>query len=178
MSRVGKVPIPIPPGVTVTITSSKIAVKGKLGSLERELHPAVLVTQEDGRIQVQRKSEDRRDRALHGLTRALIYNMVKGVSEGFRKTLEIVGVGYKVELKDKALLFSLGYSHPILLLPPPGVTFEVEKPTLFHVIGADKELVGQVAAKARSLRKPDPYKGKGVRYGGEVIRLKAGKTSK
>jgi large subunit ribosomal protein L6 len=162
----------------VTLTGSKIAVKGKLGTLERELHPAVAVKQEDGQILVQRQSEDRRDRALHGLTRALIHNMVKGVSEGFRKTLEIVGVGYKVELKDKALLFSLGYSHPILLQPPPGVTFEVEKPTLFHVIGADKELVGQVAAKARSLRKPDPYKGKGVRYGGEVIRLKAGKTSK
>jgi large subunit ribosomal protein L6 len=133
---------------------------------------------EDGRIQVARHTDSRQDRALHGLTRALLANMVNGVNQGFRRSLEIVGVGYKVEIREKNLLFTLGYSHPVMLMPPPGITFEVEKPTLFHIVGPDKELVGQTAAQARALRPPDPYKGKGVRYAGELIRLKAGKTSK
>lgn len=132
----------------------------------------------DSHIKVTRPSDDRRHRALHGLTRALLANMVKGVSQGYRKSLEIVGVGYRVESRGKSLQFTLGYSHPVVMIPPPGIVFEVEKPNLFHVSGPDRELVGQVAAKARSLRSPDPYKGKGVRYLGEWIRLKAGKTSK
>lgn len=178
MSRVGKQPIPIPSGVTVDLKQSLISVKGPKGSLERTLHPEMTVAINENQIEVTRPSDSRRHRALHGLTRALIANMVNGVTDGFRKSLEIVGVGYKVELKGEALLFTLGYSHPILLHAPPGVDLEVEKPTLFHVSGPDRELVGQVAAAARSFRPPDPYKGKGVRYVGEHVRRKAGKTSK
>jgi len=178
VSRVGKQPIPIPSGVTVTLDKQKITLKGPKGSLEREIRPEIEVKVVDDQIEVSRQNDERLQRALHGLTRALIANMVKGVHEGFRKSLEIVGVGYKVELKGNALMFTLGYSHSILLKAPPSVTFEVEKPTLFHVDGIDRELVGQVAAAARAFRKPDPYKGKGVRYLGEHIRRKAGKTAK
>lgn len=178
MSRVGKKPIAIPSNVTVQLEDRKISVKGPKGSLNREIHPEIQVKVEDNQIHVSRTSDSRKHRALHGLTRALLANMVTGVTVGYRKSLEIVGVGYKVELKGNSLQFSLGYSHPIVLRPPPGVIMEVEKPTLFHISGIDRELVGHVAAAARFLRKPDPYKGKGVRYLGEHIRRKAGKTSK
>jgi large subunit ribosomal protein L6 len=178
VSRIGKVPIPIPSGVTVTIEGKRIHAKGPKGSLHRDVHPKVNVNLVEGHIQVQRNSDEALDRALHGLTRALLANLVHGVSQGYRKSMEIVGVGYKVELRDKSLVFTIGYSHPVMLMPPPGVAFEVEKPTLFHINGMDKELVGQIAAKARAIRPPDAYKGKGIRYAGEHIRLKAGKTSK
>ncbi|TKJ40413.1 50S ribosomal protein L6 [candidate division LCP-89 bacterium B3_LCP] len=178
MSRVGKQPIPIPSGVTVDLKKNNISVKGPKGNLDRELHPEISVELIEDVIQVNRSSDSRRHRALHGLSRALIANMVAGVTEGFRKSLEIVGVGYKVELKGSSLLFTLGFSHPVLLHAPQGITLEVEKPTLFHVSGIDRELVGQVAATARSLKPPDPYKGKGVRYVNEYVRRKAGKTSK
>jgi large subunit ribosomal protein L6 len=164
--------------VAVTLDGNKITVKGPKGTLGRQVHPAIAVKVEEGHILISRKSDERQDRALHGLTRALVANMVKGVAEGYRTSMEIVGVGYKVEPRDKSLQFSLGFSHPVLLQPPPGITFEIEKPTIFHIVGTDKELVGQMAAKARGIRPPDAYKGKGVRYAGETIRLKAGKTSK
>lgn len=179
MSRIGKQPITIPKGVTVNVDGRKITVQGpKKAILERLVHPAIEVKMTDGQIQVLRRTDTRQDRALHGLTRALIANMIKGVNQGYRKSLEIVGVGYKVEMRDKSMLFTVGFSHPVLLQPPPGITFEVEKPTLFHISGADKEWVGQMAAKARAIRPPDAYKGKGIRYSGEYVRLKAGKTSK
>ena len=164
--------------MTVTIDKNKITIAGPKGTLEREVRPEIEVKIADDRIEVSRQSDDRQHRAFHGLTRALLANMVEGVSKGFRKSLEIVGVGYKVELRGNSMMFTLGYSHTILLQAPPNVTFEVEKPTLFHISGIDKELVGQVTAAARALRKPDPYKGKGVRYVGEYIRRKAGKTAK
>jgi large subunit ribosomal protein L6 len=164
--------------VTVSLEGKKVTIKGPKGTLVREIHDAVDVKVEDGHILVARRNDERQNRALHGLTRALLANMVKGVHEGYRQSLEIVGVGYKVEPRDKSLLFSLGFSHPIMLMPPPGITFEIEKPTIFHIAGSDKELVGQMAAKARALRPPDVYKGKGVRYAGETVKLKAGKTSK
>ncbi len=178
MSRIGRLPVPIPAGVQVTLEGNALTVKGPKGTLKRQIHPALDVRVEDGNVLVQRRSDERQDRALHGLSRALIANMVEGASKGYRKSMEIVGVGFKVEMRDKNLLFTIGYSHPVLLQAPPGVIFEVEKPTLFHVVGADNELVGQTAAQARALRPPDAYKGKGVRYAGEHIRLKAGKTSK
>jgi len=178
VSRIGKQPISIPSGVSVSVAENKVTVKGPKGSLQRTVHPAIEVKVSDAQIEVLRHSDARQHRALHGLTRALIANMVTGVSEGYHKSLEIMGVGYKVELRGKSLHFTLGFSHSIMMIPPPGITFEVEKPNLFHVSGSDRELVGQVAAKARSLRPPDPYKGKGIRYAGEWVRLKAGKTSK
>jgi large subunit ribosomal protein L6 len=178
VSRVGKLPIPIPSDVTVTIDQKTLTVKGPKGTLVRQIHPDISVDLTDGTIVVTRPSDARSHRALHGMTRAILANMVNGVHTGFRKTMEIVGVGYKVEARGKGIQFSLGYSHPIFLVPPPGITFEVEKPTLFHISGFDRELVGQIAAKARFLRPPDPYKGKGVKYIDEIIRRKAGKTSK
>lgn len=178
MSRIGKQPIPIPDKVTVDLQEHHIKVKGPKGELERNLHPEMTVKIEENEIQVTRPSDAKRHRALHGLTRALVANMVTGVSEGFKRSLEISGVGYRVEQRGQALMFTLGFSHPIMLQAPPTVTFEVESPTLFHVIGIDKELVGQVAAAARALRPPDPYKAKGVKYAGEQIRRKAGKTAK
>ena len=179
MSRIGKQPIKIPKGTTVVLEGQKITVKGpKNVSLERIIHPAIEVQAVDGQIRLTRHSDARQDRALHGLSRALVANMIHGVNQGYRKSMEIVGVGYKTELRDKSLLFTLGFSHQVLLQPPPGIAFEVEKPTLFHISGADKELVGQVAAKARAIKPPDAYKGKGVRFLNEYIRLKAGKTAK
>jgi len=179
VSRIGKQPITIPKGVTVTLEGQKLTVQGpKKTTLERLIHPAIEVKVTEGHVEVLRRSDTRQDRALHGLTRALIANMVHGVTQGYRKSLEIVGIGYKVEMRDKSLLFILGFSHQILMQAPPGITFEVEKPTLFHISGADKELVGQVAAKARTIRPPDAYKGKGIRYADEVVHLKAGKTAK
>jgi large subunit ribosomal protein L6 len=178
VSRIGKLPISIPSGVTVSLAGKKVTIQGPKGTLVREVHAAVDVKVEADHVLVTRRSDERQDRALHGLTRALLANMVKGVHEGYRRSMEIVGVGYKVEVRDKSMLFSLGFSHPVMLMPPPGITFEIEKPTIFHISGSDKELVGQMAAKARALRPPDAYKGKGVRYAGETIKLKAGKTSK
>ena len=178
MSRIGRLPIPVPSGVTVTLDGPSITVTGPKGELHRNLHPDMLVAQEDGRIVVTRPDEDKFHRELHGLTRTLVANMVEGVSNGYRKGLEITGVGYRVALTGPKLVLSLGYSHPIEIEPPAGISFEVENPTRLSVVGIDKELVGQIAARVRATRKPEPYKGKGVRYAGEVVRRKAGKAGK
>ena len=176
MSRIGKKPIVIK-DVTVTKTGDIIKVKGKLGELRMKVHPNITVDVTKEEIVVKRPDDQKENRALHGLTRALIANMVKGVTEGYTKSLEIVGVGYKAEQKGEAVLFSLGYSHPILFMPPVGIKIEVPVPTQLKISGFDKELVGMIAAKVRSFRKPEPYKGKGVKYSGEVIVRKAGKTA-
>ncbi len=176
MSRIGKKPIVIK-DVTVTKTGDIIKVKGKLGELQMKVHPNITVDVTKEEIVVKRPDDQKENRALHGLTRALIANMVKGVTEGYTKSLEIVGVGYKAEQKGEAVLFSLGYSHPILFMPPVGIKIEVPVPTQLKISGFDKELVGMIAAKVRSFRKPEPYKGKGVKYSGEVIVRKAGKTA-
>jgi large subunit ribosomal protein L6 len=176
VSRIGKKPIVIK-DVTVTKTGDIIKVKGKLGELQMKVHPNITVDVTKEEIVVKRPDDQKENRALHGLTRALIANMVKGVTEGYTKSLEIVGVGYKAEQKGEAVLFSLGYSHPILFMPPVGIKIEVPVPTQLKISGFDKELVGMIAAKVRSFRKPEPYKGKGVKYSGEVIVRKAGKTA-
>ncbi|VAX17817.1 LSU ribosomal protein L6p (L9e) [hydrothermal vent metagenome] len=176
MSRIGKQPIVVPSGVEIKINGSTVWVKGKLGVLERTFTPAMSMKMDDGKINVSRPDDSRQNRALHGLTRSLISNMVIGVSEGFKKQLKIEGVGYRVMKKGKTLEFSLGYSHPIKLNPPDGIDFEVEGTTGLTVLGIDKALVGQVAANIRKYRKPEPYKGKGIRYLGEHVRRKAGKT--
>jgi large subunit ribosomal protein L6 len=178
MSRIGRLPIPVPSGVTVTLEGPSITVKGPKGQLHRDLHPDMLVEQQDGQIVVTRPDEDKFHRQLHGLTRTLVANMVEGVTNGYRKGIEITGVGYRAQKVGTKLQLNLGYSHPIEIDPPAGVTFELENPTRLAVVGIDKELVGQVAAKVRSTRKPEPYKGKGVRYAGEQIRRKAGKAGK
>lgn len=177
MSRVGKNPIPVPKGVTVKIDGSKVTVKGPKGEMSRSFSPDVAIVMEDGHLVVRRESDIGRVRALHGLTRALIANMVTGTSTGFRRALEMVGVGYKAELMGKRLNLTVGYSHPILITPPPGIAFVVENPTKFAIEGINKELVGEMAARVRKLRPPEPYKGKGIRYEGEQIRRKAGKTA-
>ena len=177
MSRIGKKPIDLPDGVEVKISGNNVSVKGKLGTLERDLHPNMAIAQEDGKLLVKRPDDARENRALHGLTRALLNNMVLGVSEGFSKTLLIEGVGYRVMIKGKGLEFALGYSHSIKMEPPEGITFESPKPTELTIKGQDKAVVGQVAANIRALRKPEPYKGKGIRYSDERIRRKAGKTA-
>jgi len=176
MSRIGQKPIPIPAGVTVAIEGNVVTVKGPKGELRRSVHPEMVVQLKDGTLSVSRPSDEPRYRALHGLTRALLANMVEGVVQGYRKQLEITGVGYKAEPRPYGLVFSLGYSHPIEFKAPPGIKLSAPQPTQVVVEGADKELVGQVAAEIRSLRKPEPYKGKGIRYAGEVIRRKAGKA--
>jgi len=176
VSRIGKKPIVIK-DLTVTKTGDIIKVKGKLGELQMKVHPNITVDVTKEEIVVKRPDDQKENRALHGLTRALIANMVKGVTEGYTKSLEIVGVGYKAEQKGEAVLFSLGYSHPILFMPPVGIKIEVPVPTQLKISGFDKELVGMIAAKVRSFRKPEPYKGKGVKYSGEVIVRKAGKTA-
>ncbi len=176
MSRVGKKPIDVK-GVELTQTGNTIKVKGKFGELEKSFHPNMSIKVDNGELVVERPNDQRENRALHGLTRALINNMVQGVSEGFSKTLDIVGVGYKAELKGKNLLLIIGYSHPIYFIPPDEVTLEIPSPTRIKVSGCDKELVGQVAAKIRSFRKPEPYKGKGIKYSDEIIIRKAGKTA-
>jgi large subunit ribosomal protein L6 len=178
MSRIGRLPIPIPPGVEVVIEGHRITVRGPKGELARDLHPAMLVRRTDGTLVVERPSDEKLHRALHGLTRTLVANMVEGVTNGYRKALEITGVGYRAALVGRKLQLSLGYSHPVEIEPPDGISFEVENPTRLAVVGIDKELVGQVAARVRATRKPEPYKGKGVRYAGEVIRRKAGKAGK
>jgi large subunit ribosomal protein L6 len=178
MSRIGRLPITVPSGVDVTIDGRTVTVKGPKGTLSRALHPDMTVSREDGTIVVTRPTEQKTHKQLHGLTRTLVNNMVVGVTDGYRKGLEITGVGYRAALNGKKLQLNLGYSHQIEIEPPDGISFEVENPTRLAVIGIDKELVGQVAAKVRSTRKPEPYKGKGVRYAGEYIRRKAGKAGK
>ena len=179
MSRIGKQPVAIPAGVDVTIDGQKVSVKGPKGTLELAVAEPISVSRnDDGAVVVARPDDERRNRSLHGLSRTLIANMVTGVTTGFSKTLEIVGVGYRVAAKGRDLEFSLGFSHPVVVTPPEGITFRVEAPTRFVVEGIDKQLVGETAARIRKLRKPDPYKAKGVRYQGEVIRRKVGKAGK
>ncbi|VAX15525.1 LSU ribosomal protein L6p (L9e) [hydrothermal vent metagenome] len=177
MSRIGRSPIDIPQGVDVKIDGSAVTVKGKLGQLRKSFNDGMKITVEEGKVLVKRADDTRQNRSLHGLTRSLISNMVTGVSKGFFKTLLIEGVGYKVMSKGKGLEFALGYSHAITLSPPDGISFKTAKPTELTVEGVDKQLVGQVAADIRKLRKPEPYKGKGIRYSGERVRRKAGKTA-
>ena len=178
MSRIGRLPIAVPSNVDVTIDGRELTVTGPKGTLHRRLHPDIAVSQEDGSIVVTRPTEQKTHKQLHGLTRTLVNNMVIGVTDGYRKGLEITGVGYRAALNGQKLQLNLGYSHPIEIDPPEGISFEVENPTHLAVVGIDKELVGQVAAQVRSTRKPEPYKGKGVRYAGELVRRKAGKAGK
>ena len=178
MSRIGRLPVPIPSGVDVAISGQTVTVKGPKGTLSHTVAEPITVAQEDGTIAVARPDDERVSRSLHGLSRTLIANMVTGVTDGYSKTLEIVGTGYRVTAKGSDLEFALGFSHPVPVKAPEGITFRVEAPTRFVVEGIDKQKVGEVAANIRKLRKPDPYKGKGVRYQGEVIRRKAGKAGK
>jgi large subunit ribosomal protein L6 len=178
MSRIGKLPITVPAGVDVTIDGREVTVKGPKGTLSHTVAGAIEVAGVDGTVNVTRGNDERQSRALHGLTRTLIVNMVVGVTQGYTKKLEIVGTGYRVVAKGATLEFALGYSHPITVEPPEGITFAVETPTRFTVSGIDKQKVGEVAANLRKLRKPDPYKGKGVRYSGEQIKRKVGKAGK
>lgn len=177
MSRVGKLPIPVPGGVTVALEDGRCRVQGPKGELVQELHPRVRVSVDGDQVIVTRPSDAPAVRALHGLTRALIANMVTGVNEGFRKSLEIVGTGYRAELRGQTLVLTVGYSHQVELEPLEGATFEVETPTRIHVTGIDKQIVGQQAALIRKVRPPEPYRGKGIRYTGERVRIKAGKTA-
>jgi large subunit ribosomal protein L6 len=178
VSRIGRMPVVVPSGVDVTISGQEITVRGPKGSLSMQVAEPIAVQQADGAVTVTRPSDEGEIRALHGLSRSLIANMVTGVTDGYRKTLEIVGVGYRVQAKGSGLEFSLGFSHPVPVPAPEGITFRVESPTRFIVEGIDKQQVGEVAANIRKLRKPDPYKGKGVRYQGEQVRRKAGKAGK
>jgi large subunit ribosomal protein L6 len=178
MSRIGRMPIAVPSGVDVSIDGRNVTVKGPKGSLSRELHPEIAVARDGDSIVVTRPSEAKTHKQLHGLTRTLVNNMVVGVTDGYRKPLEITGVGYRAALVGRKLQLNLGYSHPIEIDPPAGISFEVENPTKLAVLGIDKELVGEIAARVRATRKPEPYKGKGVRYAGEQIRRKAGKAGK
>ncbi len=179
MSRIGRLPIPVPSGVDVSIDGRNVTVKGPKGTLTHSVaEPIEIAKVEDGTLQVTRPDDERANRALHGLSRTLVNNMVIGVTDGYVKTLEIVGTGYRVVAKGSDLEFALGFSHAVLIKAPDGITFTVEAPTRFTVSGVDKQKVGETAAKIRKLRKPDPYKGKGVRYQGEQIRRKAGKAGK
>ncbi|MYW93147.1 50S ribosomal protein L6 [Amycolatopsis rubida] len=179
MSRIGKLPVAVPSGVEVTIDGQHVKVKGPKGTLEHTVaEPIVVERDEDGVLLVKRPDDERTSRALHGLTRTLVNNLVVGVTEGYEKKLEIHGVGYRVQAKGSDLEFALGYSHPVKIEAPEGITFKVESPTRFSVSGIDKQKVGQTAAVIRKLRRPDPYKGKGLRYEGEKIRRKVGKTGK
>jgi len=178
MSRIGKQPIVVPGGVDVRVEGSRVAVKGPRGQLEQGFHPDMRISLEDGTIRVERPSDERDHRALHGLTRTLISNMVEGVTNGYEKRLEIVGVGYRATLKGSDLELALGFSHPVAVPAPRGIEFEVPAPTRIVVRGIDKQQVGEVAANIRKIRKPEPYKGKGIRYEGEYVRKKAGKAAK
>ena len=179
MSRIGRLPIPVPAGVEVTLDGQSVTVKGPKGTLSHTVPaPITIERAEDGTLQVVRPDDERESRSLHGLTRSLVANMVTGVTDGYAKAMEIRGVGYRVAAKGSDLEFALGYSHPVPVAAPEGITFEVQTPTKFVVRGIDKQKVGEVAANIRKLRKPDPYKGKGVRYEGEHIKLKVGKTGK
>jgi large subunit ribosomal protein L6 len=176
MSRIGRMPVTVPKGVTVSLDGQVLSVKGPKGELRRTVHPDMKIVVDGSTLRVTRPSDEARHRALHGLTRSLVNNMVEGVARGFVRVLEIQGVGFKAEKKGNALQLSLGFSHPVAYPTPAGITFTVDNNTVLKIEGPDKELVGQVAAEIRSLRKPEPYKGKGVRYQGEAVRRKAGKT--
>jgi large subunit ribosomal protein L6 len=179
MSRIGRKPITVPTGVELKIDGPVVTVKGPKGELSHTLaEPITIERAEDGNYNVVRPNDERKAKELHGLSRTLISNMVIGVTEGYRKSLEIAGTGYRVTAKGSDLEFALGFSHPVLVTPPAGITFTVERPTVFHIAGIDKQQVGEVAANIRKIRPPEPYKGKGVRYQGEVIRRKAGKAGK
>jgi len=179
MSRIGKLPIAVPSGVDVNIDGRTVTVKGPKGTLSHTvIEPITIERDETGTVVVKRPDDERRNKAMHGLSRTLVNNLVVGVTNGYEKKMEIYGVGYRVALKGSSLEFALGYSHSITIEAPEGITFKVDTPTRFSVSGIDKQLVGEIAAKIRKLRKPDPYKGKGVRYAGEVIRRKVGKTGK
>jgi len=179
MSRIGNAPVPVPAGVDVTVVDGTVTVKGPKGSLSRSIPGDIEIRQEDGALTFVRPNEERKNKALHGLTRSLVNNMVIGVTDGYRKQLEIVGVGYRAEAQGaNALRLNLGFSHPVHVTAPDGITFEVPVPTQVVISGIDKEVVGQVAANIRSIRKPEPYKGKGVRYSGERVLRKAGKAGK
>jgi large subunit ribosomal protein L6 len=178
MSRIGRLPIAVPSGVEIAITGSHVVITGPKGTLERDIAPQLSLVREDGVLRVERPNDSKQSRELHGLTRTLLSNMVTGVTTGYRKGLEITGVGYRAQLVGRKLQLALGYSHPIEIDPPEGISFEVETPTRLAVTGIDKEQVGHMAARIRATRKPEPYKGKGVRYSGEVIRRKAGKAGK
>ena len=179
MSRIGRLPVPVPSGVDVAIEGQSVTVKGPKGTLSHVVAVPITVERgDDGTVNVARPDDERISRSLHGLSRTLIANMVVGVTDGYSKTLEIVGTGYRVQARGSDLEFALGFSHAVLVAAPAGITFRVETPTRFAVEGIDKQKVGEVAAKIRKLRKPDPYKGKGVRYQGEVVRRKAGKAGK
>lgn len=177
MSRIGKAPIEIPEGVTVDIKKSNVKVKGPKGELDEKIDPSIKVTLEDGVLTLTRPTDNRQHRALHGLYRSLLANMVEGVTQGFSKKLQIVGVGYRAEKKGKSVIFHLGYSHPIVIVAPESIEIEVETPNEVVVSGVRKDLVGMIAAKIRSFRPPEPYKGKGVRYHDEKVRRKAGKSA-
>ncbi len=179
MSRIGKLPIAVPSGVDVKIDGRTVVVKGPKGTLSHTVIEPISIERDDsGAVLVKRPDDERRSKAMHGLSRTLVSNLVVGVTAGYEKKLEIHGVGYRVVLKGSSLEFALGYSHPVVIEAPTGITFTVESPTRFSVSGIDKQSVGEISAKIRKLRKPDPYKGKGVRYAGEVIRRKVGKTGK
>ncbi len=177
MSRIGKEPVPIPDGVDVTLDGRTLTVRGPRATLTQEIHPDVVIEIGDGQVQIRRNDDEREHRALHGLFRSLIANMVVGVTQGYRRELEIVGVGYRAAPRGSGLTLALGFSHPVEVDAPEGITFEVPTPTRIAVNGADKRLVGQVAADIRAIRKPEPYKGKGIRYAGEQVRRKAGKAA-
>ena len=179
MSRIGRKPITVPAGVEVRIDGQTLNVKGPKGELSHTLaEPITAERGDDGQLYVSRPNDERKAKELHGLSRTLISNMVVGVTDGYRKSLEIAGTGYRVQAKGSDLEFALGFSHPVVVAPPAGITFTVERPTLFHVAGIDKQQVGEVAANIRKIRKPEPYKGKGVRYAGENVRRKVGKAGK
>jgi large subunit ribosomal protein L6 len=178
MSRIGKIPVPVPAGVDVNIDGAVVTVKGPKGTLSHTIASPIQVEQQDGTLVVTRPNDERNSRSLHGLTRTLLANLVTGVTEGYTKKLEIVGTGYRVTAKGSDLEFALGFSHPVVVTPPEGITFAVEAPTRFSVQGIDKQQVGEVAANIRKIRKPEPYKGKGVRYAGENVRRKVGKAGK
>lgn len=179
MSRIGRLPVQVPSGVDVTLAGQDVTVKGPRGTLSLTVaEPITVAKADDGSLQVSRPDDERQNRALHGLSRSLIANMVEGVTAGYSKTMEIVGTGYRVQARGSDLEFALGFSHPVLIKAPEGITFRVEAPTRFVIEGIDKQQVGEIAANIKRLRRPDPYKGKGIRYQGEVVRRKAGKTGK
>ena len=177
MSRIGKRPVEVPKGVDVSVKENTVRVKGPKGDLKFDVHPALTVKMDDGTVQVDRPSDSAEHKALHGLTRTLIANMVSGVTEGYQKALEIQGVGYKAEKSGKGIKISVGFSHTVQYDAPPGITIDLPNPTTIVIKGADKQMVGQVASEIRAVRPPEPYKGKGIRYQGEQVRRKAGKTA-
>ena len=178
MSRVGKAPVAVPSGVTININGQSVEVKGPKGTLNQDIPAPITVAQEGDEVVVTRPDDHRKNRSLHGLSRSLVFNMIEGVTKGYTINMEIFGVGYRVQLKGKNLEFALGYSHPVLIEAPEGITFAVDGNTKFSIAGIDKQQVGQIAANIRRLRKDDPYKGKGIRYEGEQVRRKVGKTGK